>query len=96
MPMFNKTHVKMAPRWATLKDAAAYCGLSTRLIQLAYTEGLVETSLVRRTGAKRGRRLINLQSLDQWIEDGIGGKSDLPHLRNSEVETDSNPNTNQQ
>jgi len=86
------TYEKLGPKWATLKDAASYCGLSTRLIQLAYTEGLIESSLVRRDGAGRGRRLINLQSLDQWIEDGIGGKSDLPHLRNSAGKSKANPN----
>ncbi len=57
-----------ARRWATLKDAATYCGLS------------IVSTLVKRPNATRGRRLIDLRSLDAWIEQGIGDKCLLPEL----------------
>ncbi len=36
--------------------------------------------LVRRPGRRRGKRLIDLRSLDEFIESGIGGKSDMGAL----------------
>ena len=80
--MSQKIDTPVGPRWATLDNAAVYCGLCTRTIKKAASDGLVETSHVRQLGASRGRRLINLRSLDRWIESGIGFKADLPHLRN--------------
>ncbi len=59
----------LEPRWATLEGAAVYSGLSRRLLQLAGKEGHIRTAHVKR-GAdnKRGRRLVDLRSLDAWIE----------------------------
>ena len=68
------------PTWLTINGAARYSGLSGRLLQEAIRENLVVSSLVTRPGAKRGRRLINRESLDAWIEAGIGSKSDLPQF----------------
>ena len=51
------------------------------MLENAAASGIVRSSLVRSfPTAKRGRRLIDLRSLDRWIEAGIGGKSELPHL----------------
>jgi hypothetical protein len=78
--MQNTAYNQDGPRWATLQQAASYCGLCQRTIEMAASDGLVVTSHVRRTGASRGRTLVDLRSLDRWIEDGIGKKADLPHL----------------
>jgi hypothetical protein len=69
-----------ARRWATLKDAATYCGLSTRTLQELIRDEFIVSTLVKRPNATRGRRLIDLRSLDAWIEQGIGDKCLLPEL----------------
>jgi hypothetical protein len=58
-------------RWATLRQAARYCGLSERHLQNLISEGLIASSLVKRPDASRGRRLVDLRSLDEWIENGL-------------------------
>jgi hypothetical protein len=62
---------QIQPRWATLKDAAKYSGLSERYLQDFIRDGLIQSSLVKRTNAKRGRRLIDLWSLDECIQQGL-------------------------
>lgn len=58
-------------RWATLRQASRYCGLSERHLQNLISEGLIASSLVKRPDASRGRRLVDLRSLDAWIENGL-------------------------
>lgn len=68
-------------RWATIPGASKYCGLGVRVIENAAASGVLRSSLVRSfPGAKRGRRLIDLRSLEAWIEAGIGGKAEVPYL----------------
>lgn len=64
-------------RWATYKQAARYSGLSTRLLQDFVKDGLISSSLVRKPGAGRGVRLIDLHSLDEFIEQGLHFKAEL-------------------
>ena len=71
---------QIQPRWATLKDAATYSGLSERYLQDFIRDGLIQSSLVKRTNAKRGRRLIDLWSLDECIQQGLN-KVDPPVCR---------------
>ncbi|MCH1500370.1 MAG: helix-turn-helix domain-containing protein [Akkermansiaceae bacterium] len=59
------------PKWATLKTAADYSGLSERHLYNAIADGLIRSSLVKRPNASRGRRLVDLYSLDAWIETGL-------------------------
>ncbi len=67
--------------WASLEASSKYSGLGVRVLENAVKNGMVRSSLVRSfPTAKRGRRLIDLRSLDQWIEAGVGGKSELPYL----------------
>lgn len=62
----------LEPRWATLEGAAVYSGLSRGLLALAARDGCFRTSLVKRgKDKKRGRRLVDLRSLDRWIEEGV-------------------------
>ena len=58
-------------RWATLSEAAHYCGLTQRTIYNLIGDGLIRSSLVKRPDASRGRRLVDLHSLDAWIETGL-------------------------
>lgn len=39
--------------------------------------GLIRSSVVRKPGSRRGVRLLDLQSLDEFIERGVGGKNEL-------------------
>jgi hypothetical protein len=75
----NKT--SCAAAWASLETSSKYSGLGVRVLENAVRSGIVRSSLVKSfVGAKRGRRLIDLRSLDAWIESGVGDKSELPYL----------------
>ena len=68
-------------RWATLKQAASYCGLSERTLYTAIREEHILSSLVQRSNRARGTRLVDLKSLDCWIEAGIGQMGARPLIR---------------
>lgn len=72
------------PKWANYASASKYSGLSVRLLQLLVAENQIVSSLPRRDGAKRGVRLVDLDSLDDYIRRGIGAKTDLEMNRNRE------------
>ena len=79
--MQTNTNTNTTARWATIPGANKYSGLGVRVIENAAASGVLRSSLVRSfPGAKRGRRLIDLRSLDEWIEAGVGGKAELPFL----------------
>lgn len=79
-------NIDVAARWATYPGASGYSGFSTRLLEALVKDELILSSLVRRPGCARGVRLIDLRSLDSYIETGIGGKSDVSSLqRRSQV-----------
>ena len=65
------------PRWGTYQQSRRHSGLSARLLQDFVRDGLVRSSLVKKPGTQRGVRLIDLRSLDEFIELGVGGKVDL-------------------
>lgn len=52
---------QVQPKYLTLTDARTYCGLSERTLKRAIKAGLVKSF-------NRGRRLIDRESLDAWIE----------------------------
>jgi len=55
--------------------------MGERVIENAARNGVIRSSLVLSfPGAKRGRRLIDLRSLDAWIEAGVGGRAEVPYL----------------
>ena len=64
-------------RWFTLQNASAYCGLSPRTLQEHIRHGRIVSSNVIAPGSSRGRRLICRESLDAFIEEGIGKVSEL-------------------
>jgi len=65
------------PGWFTFEGASAYCGLSVSTIQMIVSRNLVISSNVRMPGNTRGRRLIKRESLDAFIEQGIGQVTEL-------------------
>jgi hypothetical protein len=77
MKAINCREHGVLPRWANYKQASAYSGLSTRVLQDYVRDGLIRSSLVRKPGAKRGVRIVDLTSLDALIEQGIGAKSEI-------------------
>lgn len=79
--MHKKSCIPLTQRWASIRDAASYSGLAERTIEILIRDNLIRSACPKRKGASRGRRLIDLRSLDEWIESGIGGKSDLPKLQ---------------
>ncbi|MBK1818220.1 hypothetical protein JIN84_21530 [Luteolibacter yonseiensis] len=70
------------PRWATYASATQYTGLSSRLLEKLVKEKLIASSLVRRPGCARGIRLIDLDSVDRFIERGIDDTCDVNFLNN--------------
>ncbi len=70
------------PKWGNKKVAVRHSGFSPRLLDSHIAEGNIRSSLVARPGCKRGIRLIDLDSLDAFIEQGIGAKVDLEMNRN--------------
>lgn len=65
------------PRWATYKQAKVHSGLSIRLLQDYVSSDLIRSAVVMKPHSKRGVRLIDLKSLDDFIEQGIGQKVEL-------------------
>ena len=78
---------EQGPRWAPIKTAAKYSGLSERHLYNAIADGLIRSSLVKRPNASRGRRLIDLHSLDSWIETGLMQMGPAPCTPNPEIQT---------
>lgn len=62
---------QIEPRWLTYEGAERYSGLNKRTLQNYVKDGHVRSSNVKQPGATRGRRLIDRQSLDEFIEGGI-------------------------
>ena len=70
------------PRWATISEAAHYCGLTQRTLYNLIGDGLIRSSHPKRPNASRGRRLVDLRSLDDWIESGLMQMGPAPCNRN--------------
>ena len=74
-------------RWATLNEAAHYCGLTPRTIYNLIGDGLIRSSLAKRPNASRGRRLVDLRSLENWINTGLMKIGPAPCIPNQEPRT---------
>jgi predicted DNA-binding transcriptional regulator AlpA len=74
-------------RWATLSEAAHYCGLTQRTLYTLMGEGLIRWSHPKRLNASRGRRLVDLHSLDSWIESGLMQVGPRPCKPNTKLNT---------
>lgn len=62
---------RLQPRWVTIEGAARYCGLSKPLLEVYCAKKLVRSSNMKQPGMSRGRRLIDLRSLDELIERNV-------------------------
>ena len=60
-----------APRWLTIESASSYSGFSKSTVQNYIKAGLIRSSNVVAPGNSRGRRLIDRESLDAFIEAGV-------------------------
>lgn len=63
---------KITPRWLTLTQATCYSGIGERTLQNHVKAGFLRSSNACAPGATRGRRLIDRESLDAFIEAGVG------------------------
>jgi hypothetical protein len=66
------------PAWLTYPSAETYTGLSGRTIERRVADGTLVTTFIKPKGAKRGRRLISRQSIDDWMESGMGESQAMP------------------
>jgi hypothetical protein len=66
------------PKWLTYQTAPRYCGLCARTLQNYEKAGLIRVANVIMPGSKRGRKLIDRESLDEFIEANIGKKTMVP------------------
>jgi hypothetical protein len=63
--------VTLAPKWMTVQTAAKWSGFSDRIIEeLARKKHIVSSNVIQE-GKSRGRRLILVSSLDEYILAGI-------------------------
>ena len=75
------------PKWATVKQAAKYSGLSERHLYNLIGDGLIRSSHPKRPNASRGRRLVDLRSLNDWIESGLMQVGPAPCKPNTKLNT---------
>ena len=78
---------KECRKWATVKQAAEYSGLSERHLYNLIGDGLIRSSLLKRLNASRGRRLVDLHSLEAYIETGLLQVGPRPCSPNPEIQT---------
>jgi len=71
------TVYKFAPRWMGYAMASHYSGLGQRVLQNHVAAGFIRSSNAVAPGSTRGRRLIDRESLDAFIEAGVGSKTEL-------------------
>lgn len=57
------------PRWASLKAAARYSGLSEQTLRNYAAKGMITLRRIRVEGATRGATRLDLRALDRLIED---------------------------
>lgn len=58
----DATQVQLPPRWLRIPKAVAYCGIGRSSLYEAMSRGEIRSSRVG------GCRLIDRESLDQWVE----------------------------
>ena len=76
MPMQTRTHTRAAPpavtpRWLSKRNAAIYSGLTERTLQTYIAMKVIRSTNAVLPGKKQGRRLIDRESLDTFLEAGV-------------------------
>ncbi len=64
--------VTEAKRWAHLKEAATYSGLTQQCLRNYGRDGMLALRRPRRKGATKGATLVDLRELDRLIEGAAG------------------------
>jgi len=62
----------VTPKWFTYDAAQGYSGIGARTLQTFVKKGYIRSSNCCAPGSTRGRRLIDRESLDAFIEAGVG------------------------
>lgn len=69
---------RVTPRWLTFQQGAIYSGLSTGTLRNYELAGHIAVANVIQGGSSRGRKLIDRESLDAFIEGSIGKATTAP------------------
>ena len=64
-------HDEITRRWLNYQQAEIYSGIGQRTIQSHVKAGYIRSSNACAPGTSRGRRLIDRESLDAFIERGV-------------------------
>jgi len=75
--MQARAQITITPRWLGFDQASIYSGLGIRVLQNHVKNDFIRSSNVVAPGSTRGRRLIDRESLDAFIEAGVGKVSQL-------------------
>ncbi len=67
----TKTNV-IKRRWLSLEESGYHAGVSKRLIEIWEKRGFIRVSRVITPGSIKGRVLVDVESLDKFIESYIG------------------------
>ena len=71
--MSTKTQTNVTNRrWISLKDSGIYAGVSKRLVENWEKAGFIRVSRVFTPGNVKGRVLVDVESLDRFIESYVG------------------------
>lgn len=73
------------PKWITFQSASRYVGVSTRTLQNWEKAGHLRVATVAPMGT-RGRRLIDREALDQFIESYVGAPGPAPICKGGTAE----------
>jgi hypothetical protein len=63
--------VELAARWLRVPVAVTYSGLSRARLYTLLAEGQIRSASIRAKGRRRGIRIIDRLSLDQFIEGNV-------------------------
>jgi Helix-turn-helix domain len=58
----------LAPRWLRIPHAVAYSGISRSKLYELFTDGQIKAVSVQGKGSRKGIRLIDRISLDEFLE----------------------------
>ncbi len=79
-------HDEITRRWLTYQQAEIYSGIGQRTIQSHVKAGYIRSSNCCAPGASRGRRLIDRQSLDDFIEVGVNAPPTVLAMNSNRAE----------
>jgi len=63
---------RLMPRWLRIPHAVAYSGISRSKLYELFAEGQIRAASVHGKGSRKGIRLIDRVSLDEFLERQLG------------------------